>query len=512
MTPILLTPQKVEGGNAAKTVDNDTEKLTPSEAEKKNDSRQFADFLTAPDVRAENRSAQDGAVSNPDDLLAQAGDSEELGNIEVTPGANSTTEEVVPIAAGEAKRRVVIPDIKGNTEKEQTYMKGAEQGTATSLDHVVTAKPAETERQVNEAMTRPILRSAPGQDQGMPLSGRANLAKADQANPAGTATTNTTTELPSDLAKLPTGPAETRKTQSLQPGVLSQNASSKEKHETNKTLELAPSDGKSQSRELEVRTKDNKSTPSATPLSNVSQSNEHARHVEKPGKERIERIAARALTESDTNYRAGDTTVTKPTVVKNAPPVGPLATPLQTQMQQIAVTNKELEKSLNAEREVETISFEPRATSNTSPTSPAAQVHQGVARHLAGQFHEVLRAMPDRPVDIALSPEELGRVRMSVSAAEGGVVLQVLAERPETLDLMRRHAEALAEELANLGFASIDLSFGDGRSASEHSNDHDRQGNDKTTGKAQDDVIETPPTVGQSAVRIALDGSLDIRL
>ena len=70
--------------------------------------------------------------------------------------------------------------------------------------------------------------------------------------------------------------------------------------------------------------------------------------------------------------------------------------------------------------------------------------------------------MPSRPVEITLSPEELGRVRLSVSASDGGIVVNVVAERPETLDLLRRHIDQLGQEFQALGYADIGFSFAAG--------------------------------------------------
>ena len=52
--------------------------------------------------------------------------------------------------------------------------------------------------------------------------------------------------------------------------------------------------------------------------------------------------------------------------------------------------------------------------------------------------------------EILLSPEELGRVRM-VMAGPDRTQLVIWAERAETLDLLRRNADALSADLAEFG-------------------------------------------------------------
>lgn len=80
-------------------------------------------------------------------------------------------------------------------------------------------------------------------------------------------------------------------------------------------------------------------------------------------------------------------------------------------------------------------------------------------RLIATQLADAVRSNPDKPIELTLNPEELGRVRMSfqTEAASLNVILQV--ERPETLDLMRRHIEQLAQEMHELGYDKVSFSF-----------------------------------------------------
>jgi flagellar hook-length control protein FliK len=63
-------------------------------------------------------------------------------------------------------------------------------------------------------------------------------------------------------------------------------------------------------------------------------------------------------------------------------------------------------------------------------------------------------------VDIALDPPELGRVRLSLVEINGTLTLSIIAERPETVDLMRRHLVLLADEFARQGLDApmVDIS------------------------------------------------------
>lgn len=82
---------------------------------------------------------------------------------------------------------------------------------------------------------------------------------------------------------------------------------------------------------------------------------------------------------------------------------------------------------------------------------------QALAQQIAVAVHAGDGGKPT--VDLRLAPEELGRVRLSVSSHEGVVTVSVVAERPETLDLLRRHVEALARGLLDVGYQEARFSF-----------------------------------------------------
>ena len=72
---------------------------------------------------------------------------------------------------------------------------------------------------------------------------------------------------------------------------------------------------------------------------------------------------------------------------------------------------------------------------------------------------EVLTRQIGRAAEISLQPEELGRVRMVLSPTEQGLSLVVTLERPETLDIMRRHADQLVQEFRKLGYEDVGFEF-----------------------------------------------------
>ncbi len=66
------------------------------------------------------------------------------------------------------------------------------------------------------------------------------------------------------------------------------------------------------------------------------------------------------------------------------------------------------------------------------------------------------------PLELALAPEELGHLSISIKHDGDFVQVTVLADRPETLDLMRRHSAELVTELRQAGYSGASLSFGQG--------------------------------------------------
>ncbi|MGH1330252.1 MAG: flagellar hook-length control protein FliK [Paracoccaceae bacterium] len=132
-----------------------------------------------------------------------------------------------------------------------------------------------------------------------------------------------------------------------------------------------------------------------------------------------------------------------------------------------------------------------------------------VPQRVAQQIAEAARALPDRPVELSLNPEELGRVRMTMHASEGAMSVVMAVERAETLDLMRRHIETLAAEFRAMGYRDVSFSFSQqGQGGPGDESPHGRNS------------AQTPGPLDEAAAlqntphKLALDGAggMDIRL
>ncbi|WP_162630646.1 flagellar hook-length control protein FliK [Paracoccus endophyticus] len=62
-------------------------------------------------------------------------------------------------------------------------------------------------------------------------------------------------------------------------------------------------------------------------------------------------------------------------------------------------------------------------------------------------------------VEITLAPVELGRLTVVIGTSGAGPRLGVIAERPETLELIRRHSDMLIRDLRDSGLPDAQLSF-----------------------------------------------------
>ena len=97
---------------------------------------------------------------------------------------------------------------------------------------------------------------------------------------------------------------------------------------------------------------------------------------------------------------------------------------------------------------------------DTPALSPKTTHTQTPMPHEIGrQLAASLSDLSGHSVDVTLSPEELGRVRMTISSADGALTLTLVAERSDTLDLMRRNVDQLARDFRDLGFSTLNFAF-----------------------------------------------------
>ncbi|GGD22954.1 flagellar hook-length control protein FliK [Sinisalibacter lacisalsi] len=153
------------------------------------------------------------------------------------------------------------------------------------------------------------------------------------------------------------------------------------------------------------------------------------------------------------------------------------------------------------------------ATAPSNGTEPIPGARADQARTVALQIAEVVRVTGQRAVELRLQPEELGRVSLSMSQEGAQLQVTLVAERSETLDLMRRHIDILGEELRRLGHGSVQFTFEDGarqdRGAGARQSAPDEQAAmPGATGPAVEPTADAPRPYRQ----IAGTGGMDIRM
>lgn len=161
------------------------------------------------------------------------------------------------------------------------------------------------------------------------------------------------------------------------------------------------------------------------------------------------------------------------TVMDRTVPMPPVATAIKRPELVIPIV-KGLDPKMDAASggDESSLPFAPAGdTASGVAKTSEAQSATGVVRHVAQQLAVTITQTTGQPTEIALNPEELGRVRMSMSLSDGTLMLHINAERPETADLLRRHIDTLAQEFRSLGYNDISFDFGDGRTQDEARHD-----------------------------------------
>ncbi len=114
-------------------------------------------------------------------------------------------------------------------------------------------------------------------------------------------------------------------------------------------------------------------------------------------------------------------------------------------------------------------------------------------------------------MELVLSPAELGRVRISMMGGDGAMTVHVMADRPETLDLMRRHIDILAQEFHDIGYGTAEFAFGQNAADQGNPHDGDAGAGGLTTSSSQTDVTEGADTPAPTQLTLQSD-RVDIRL
>ncbi|WP_111430715.1 flagellar hook-length control protein FliK [Rhodobacteraceae bacterium DSL-40] len=158
------------------------------------------------------------------------------------------------------------------------------------------------------------------------------------------------------------------------------------------------------------------------------------------------------------------------------------------------------------------------ASGSGQPAEARGAVHTAVPMRsmpVAEQMGVAIGSARDGSVELRLDPPELGRVQIHMHTADDKVRAVVMAERPETQDLLRRHAELLTRDLSAAGFDRVSLDFSGGAQTGGR---QDRDGAVVAAAATGDETASTsaglPELEAPAAPRRSSTGlaNLDIRL
>ncbi len=141
------------------------------------------------------------------------------------------------------------------------------------------------------------------------------------------------------------------------------------------------------------------------------------------------------------------------------------------------------------------------AINTPTPIRMGTELQATVIQQVSG----AIAKLADGKVELRLDPPELGRVTISFSSTDSGVSAQIVGEKQDIVDLLRRHAEIFSRELTKNGISGAALEF----SFQDTGGEGEPQGATKTTPGREHTAIEyCPPEYTDT---LASDG-LDIRL
>ena len=110
---------------------------------------------------------------------------------------------------------------------------------------------------------------------------------------------------------------------------------------------------------------------------------------------------------------------------------------------------------------LEALPIDDRSIQDAGRRPDSAQKIELQPRQVISQLASAVgKVMPDGTLEIRLSPEDLGRVRVTIVPGDLGLSVQLIVERGDTLDLVRRHIDILERDLLEQGYSDMSFSAG----------------------------------------------------
>jgi len=145
----------------------------------------------------------------------------------------------------------------------------------------------------------------------------------------------------------------------------------------------------------------------------------------------------------------------------------------------------------------------PVSSSSTTTAHPMqrsvnAPIVQQILRHLP-----TTEIVKPQQYEIELSPRELGHVKITMVPTEANMNILISCERDETSNLLRRNLNELTHDMHEIGYANVDIEFGQGSK-------------DTSTGQqfsaSQQRDTQDQPTTTPTSIHITLGGGVDLKI
>ena len=151
-------------------------------------------------------------------------------------------------------------------------------------------------------------------------------------------------------------------------------------------------------------------------------------------------------------------------------------------------------------------------TSLTGKPPSTLATAQGSAAKVARQIVVAIqRNTQGRSIDITLKPAELGQVTISLLSGDTGIYVSIIADRPETLELMRRNVDLLTQDFHDIGYEDTTFSFAESDKQDKDNDGKDTNGQSATE-KLNTLAIATDSVPDSQASHSTRSGGLDLRL
>lgn len=145
-----------------------------------------------------------------------------------------------------------------------------------------------------------------------------------------------------------------------------------------------------------------------------------------------------------------------------------------------------------------------------APLDASFMARPETARFVMNQIADVIRMGRDGTIEVSLKPEELGRVSLQLNGDGTTLNVAVSAERSETLDLLRRNADQLEQELRDLGYENLEFSFADQKDKGDDTEARQASSSGLVTG--EDDIADVATSTARPLVRSDGSTGIDLRL